>query len=361
MSVVVSLRDASKRFGDTLAVDRLTLDVETGELLTLVGPSGCGKSTVLRVVAGLLEPDTGTVSIDGRVVAGEGHWVPAERRRVGIVFQDDALFPHLTVAQNVAFGLGRRGVTRQRGRVDDVLELVEMAGFAERYPHELSGGEKQRIALARALAPEPEVLLLDEPFSDLDRNLRLQVRAETIRVLREVGATAVFVTHDQEEALSVGDRVVVMRAGRTEQVDHPAVVFHAPTNRFVATFMGDADFLPGEVAGGRLVTEAGETAAPSTAHDGDQLHVMSRPHELSFVADPDGTGHVLDREFQGGFVVYRIRLASGLVVRCLRPHTEDHPPGTSVKVFMDHGHEPTVFRGEVAVSSADHAPGSPRP
>ncbi len=351
---VVSLNDVTKRFGRTVAVDGLSLEVDAGELLTLVGPSGCGKSTVLRVIAGLLEPDAGAVSIHGRQVAGDGVWVPAEQRHVGIVFQDDALFPHLTVAQNVAFGLGRGASRRRRARIDAVLELVDMGRFADRYPHELSGGEKQRIALARALAPEPEVLLLDEPFSDLDRNLRLQVRAHTIRVLREVGATSIFVTHDQEESLAIGDRVVVMRAGRIEQNAAPAAVFHAPANRFVATFMGDADFLAGRVQHGRVVTEVGECPAPATAAEGDELQVMARPHELTMVADPAGDATIESCEFQGAFVVYDVRLGSGQTVRCLRPHTEAHPPGTSVKVRMDHGHEPTIFAGDGAISSGDH-------
>lgn len=356
---VVSLSEVTKRFGATLAVDQLSLDVHAGELLTLVGPSGCGKSTVLRLIAGLLEPDAGTVTIHGRQVAGRGGWVPAERRRVGIVFQDDALFPHLTVAENVAFGLNRGAMRRQRPRIDEVLELVDMARFADRYPHELSGGEKQRIALARALAPEPEVLLLDEPFSDLDRNLRLQVRAQTIRVLREVGATSIFVTHDQEESLAIGDRVVVMRAGRIEQDAVPAAVFHAPANRFVARFMGDADFLPGRVSRGRVHTEAGECAAPDGSEDGDEVQIMARPHELSMVADPGGEAEIVSREFQGAFVVYDVRLSSGQVVRCLRPHTVDHPPGTRVKVMMDHGHRPTIFAGDEAISAETYPPASP--
>lgn len=348
---VLSLRGVHKRFGDVVAVDDLSLDAGEGELVALVGPSGCGKSTALRLVAGLEHPDGGEIVLGGEPVAGPRAWRPAERRRVGVVFQDHALFPHLTVAANVAFGLAGVRAARRRARVGEVLDLVEMGGYADRYPHELSGGEQQRVALARALAPEPAVLLLDEPFSNLDRNLRTQIRADAVAILERARVTVLFVTHDQAEALAIGDRVAVLRDGRPEQVDVPDRVFHAPANRFVATFMGDADFLPARLEGGALLTEAGRVPAPgglpAAAGRAGGLEVMARPHEVALAAD--GDARVAAAEFQGAFIVYRVDLASGRTVRSLQPHTAAYPIGAPVTVELTHGHVPTVLLGDEAV------------
>ncbi len=356
MTSVVALRGAGKRFGGVHAVDRFSLDILDGELLALLGPSGCGKSTALRLIAGLEAPDEGEVCLEGERVAGPGAWRPAERRNVGVVFQDHALFPHLTVAENVAFGIHRHGRRARQARVDAVLHLVAMRAHAGRYPHELSGGETQRIALARALAPEPGVVLLDEPFSDLDRNLRTRVRADTVRVLRAAGATAVFVTHDQEEALEVGDRVAVMRAGSVEQVDSPSAVFHAPANRFVATFIGEADFLPVRSGEGRAATEAGPLPLPGGTYGDDTARhgshaargaeVMVRPHEVRFDADHSGNARVVGASFQGAFFLYELELDSGRRLRSLQPHTLDCAVGTRVRVWLDHGHRPVLFPAE---------------
>ncbi|MQA86389.1 MAG: ATP-binding cassette domain-containing protein [Streptosporangiales bacterium] len=355
---VLELRGISKRFGSVVAVDEVSLEVAEGELVALVGPSGCGKSTLLRLVAGLEHPDRGEILVRGDRVAGPRAWRPPERRRVGIVFQDHALFPHLTVAANVAFGLDGWPAARRRARVDEVLDLVAMSGYADRYPHELSGGEGQRVALARALAPQPAVLLLDEPFSNLDRNLRVQIREDTTAILERAGVTVLFVTHDQQEALAVGRRVAVMRDGRVEQADLPDRVFHAPTNRFVATFMGDADFLPARLDRRELVTEAGRLPAPpglGGAAGEAGMEVMARPHEVAI--DPDGRdARVVAAEFQGAFVLYRVALASGRIVRSLQPHTAVYPVGTRVAVTLQHGHTPTVMVGDDAVSAAGLAP-----
>ncbi len=348
---VLVLAGVAKGYGRVTAVRDLHLELFDGELLTLVGPSGCGKSTALRLMAGLDRPDEGEITIAGEVVAGARVWQPAERRRVGLVFQDHALFPHLTVAGNVAFGLGGWPAHRRRSRIGEVLGLVELADLSSRYPHELSGGEQQRVALARALAPGPAVVLLDEPFSNLDRNLRTQIRGDTLTVLRETKTAAVLVTHDQGEALASGDRVAVMRAGRIEDVGPPDRVFHAPANRFVASFMGDADFLPAHVQGVSLHTEAGPVASPdlSLTKTAD-LEVALRPHEVTLQADPAGTARVTADEFQGACTLYTVRLPSGRTVRSLQPHTVRYPVGAAVQVGLADQVAPTVLVDGEAVA-----------
>lgn len=221
VSTALTLSGVSRRYGAIAAATSLDLTVAPGEMLTVIGPSGCGKSTMLRMIAGLERPDSGTITIAGDVVADRRNFQEPERRRVGLVFQDHALFPNLTVAKNVAFGLNRLSLPERRKRVAEVLELVRLDHLAARYPHELSGGEQQRVAVARALAPRPAVVLLDEPFSSLDETLRGRVRADIVAVLKETGTTSLLVTHDQTEALSVGDRVVVMHDGVIEQADTP--------------------------------------------------------------------------------------------------------------------------------------------
>ncbi len=332
---VLELRGVAKRFGAVVALDQVSLAVRPGELLAVVGPSGSGKSTMLRAVAGLLAIDAGQIRAGGREVAGPRTFVPPERREVGVVFQDLALFPHLDVAGNVAFGLARRAPKRSQ-RVDEVLELVGLGGLERRYPHELSGGEQQRVALARALAPRPAVVLLDEPFSHLDRNLRTLVREHTVDVLHAADATGVFVTHDQEEALAAGDRVAVMREGRLEQVAVPEEVFHRPTSRFVATFLGEADFLAGEHHGDHARTVFGDL--PVTAPGAGPCQVMLRPHEVTLEPDDTASAIVTRTEFRGALVLHHVLLPDGSTLRGVRPHTAPLGVGTRVRVrpLVDH-------------------------
>jgi len=350
----------SKAYGGVVAVRSLDLTAAPGELLTLIGPSGCGKSTTLRLVAGLERPDDGCVSIAGEAVADARSWQPPERRRVGLVFQDHALFPHLTVGRNVGFGLdpsagsGRSRLPRaqRRARVAEVLEMVRLGHLSDRYPHELSGGEQQRVALARALAPRPAVVLLDEPFSSLDENLRAQVRADTVTVLRETGTTALLVTHDQTEALAVGDRVVVMRDGVIEQADTPQRVFEQPATRFVASFMGEADFLPAHVHDALLTCEIGMVSSvPGWAHCDVDVDVVLRPHEVALAVDPTAAAAVVAVEYHGAFVLHTVRLESGRTLRSWQPHSVRHPVGTRVAVSVVPGIIPTLLVGDEAVTA----------
>lgn len=323
------LDGVSRAFGTTRAVDDVSMTLDPHELLALVGPSGCGKSTLLRLVAGLYAADSGTISIAGSVVDDGRSAVAPERRQVGLVFQEHALFPHLTVAKNVAFGLRRMPADAVRARVAESLELIGLAGHAGRYPHELSGGERQRVALARALAPRPALMLLDEPFASLDPNLRTRIRADVVGILRAEGTPAVFVTHDQTEALAVGDRVAVMRAGRVEQLARPSEVFHSPVNRFVAAFMGEAAFLSAAD-----LAVLGTTAAGATA--------MLRPDDVTFTEAADGAAEIVHAEFRGSIWCYTLQLPSGATVQSTRSHLRHTAVGTRVAPQLVPGHVPVV-------------------
>jgi iron(III) transport system ATP-binding protein len=268
-----------------------------------------------------------------------------------MVFQDHALFPHLDVTRNIAFGLAGVPRARRRQRVEEVLGLARLGHLAGRYPHELSGGEQQRVALARALAPAPAVVLLDEPFSSLDETLRGQVRADTVALLRKTGTTALLVTHDQTEALSVGDRVVVMDEGSIEQAADPVEVFERPSTRFVASFMGEAVFLPAHVHDALLTSEIGvvSTVPGWTGADVD-VEVVLRPHEVALVPAPDGAGVVCGLEYHGAFVLHSVRLPSGSLVQSWQPHSVRLAPGTRVAVSVVPGVRPTLLAGDRALT-----------
>jgi iron(III) transport system ATP-binding protein len=291
-SPVLSCRGLAKRFDDVVAVEGFDLEVRAGELMALLGPSGCGKTTALRLIAGLERPDAGEVWIRDRQVCG-GSWVPPERRRVGFVFQDLALFPHLDVRGNVAFGLG----DEPEGRVDEMLALARLEGLEHRMPHELSGGQQQRVAIARCLAPSPDLVLLDEPFSNLDRMLRADVRAEVRELLRVAAVTSVFVTHDNEEALSMADDVAVMLNGEIRQTGTPYEIYGNPADDEVAELVGEINVLAGVVRSYRASSPVGEIPAPGLA-DGP-CRVLVRPESVGIEVDTGGAASIVRIEFFG--------------------------------------------------------------
>ena len=344
----------SKAFGPVRAVDGLNLEVDEGEVCALLGPSGCGKTTMLRLLAGFEAPDAGCITLGGEIIAGGRTFLAPERRKIGMVFQDYALFPHLTVEGNVLYALGGRAGRNAdaKRRVAEVLELVGLADLGGRQPHELSGGQQQRVALARALAGTPELVLLDEPFSGLDAGLRARVRQEVRAILLAAGVTALFVTHDQEEALSLADRVAVMRDGRVEQMGTPEAVYGRPSSRWVAEFLGEADVLPGTVRDGWVECELARVPAEGVGTG--SAEVLVRPESVALSSGPAASGRkvqvdgvVVEREFFGHDQLVHVELPSG---RRLRSRSLSYPvwhPGDRVRVQLD---------GPVNVFAAADAP-----
>ena len=326
----VRLRGISKSFGSVRAVREVSLDIERGELMAVLGPSGCGKTTLLRLIAGFEAPDVGCVVVDEEMVAGPGRLVPPDKRRIGMVFQDYALFPHLSVEGNVAFGLATRPREERDALTRRTLELVGLQHKANCPPHELSGGERQRVALARALAPEPALVLLDEPFSSLDATLRAGLRREVELILRDAEATALLVTHDQEEALSLADRLAVMRDGQIVQVGAPVEVYGRPATRWAAQFVGEVNVLSGVAHGSGVETALGVFDLGEPAKG--SVHVAVRPEQLELSAHHDGNAEVVAREFRGHDVLYRLRHEGGRTVLVQLPSLELHDVGA--KVFV---------------------------
>lgn len=332
----VSFRDVSKVFGKTRALDGFTLEINPGELLGLLGPSGCGKTTALRILAGFDDPTTGAVLVDGKDITR----VPVNRRDMGMVFQSYSLFPTMSARDNVAFGLRLRkqGKGPRRSRADELLELVGLSAHAEKFPHQLSGGQQQRVALARALAISPRVLLLDEPLSALDAKVREQLRDEIRRIQLELGVTTVFVTHDQEEALSTADRVGVMNSGRLEQIDTPSALYDSPSTAFVAEFVGTMNHLPGSVVSPTQV-RVGEQTLPvqgPVPAVGSAVDVLIRPEAL--VVTPDATGDtvVLVATFRGASTRLRLSAPDGreLLADVPSHKAADVTPGARVRTGL---------------------------
>jgi iron(III) transport system ATP-binding protein len=355
----VDLTDVEKRYGDTRALGPVDLHVADGEFFTLVGPSGCGKTTTLRLVAGFEEPTAGEVAIGGRSMAG----VTPENRDVGVVPQQYALFPHMDVRGNVGYALNFRPAPGgdAEARVDDLLDLVGLEAQADSYPDELSGGQQQRVALARSLAPEPEILLLDEPFSNLDVDLRVAMREEVRDIIKAAGVTAISVTHDQEEAMSISDRVAVVNDGQIEQIGEPESVFQHPKSRFVAGFLGYASFIPGRVVGDIVETDVGSVPRAqihglAPEYDDTCIDILVRPDDVradpvSVATDGNGDGddgivgnaEVKAKRYLGPTILYEVALDDGSRVQCMHNHDEQVPLDSRVDLTLQADHELAWF------------------
>ena len=334
-STLITVEDVSKTYArnSPAAVSRLSFTLRRREILALLGPSGSGKTTTLRLIAGFDRPDAGRILLDGRPVSGEGAWVEPEDRRMGMVFQDYALFPHLTLLHNVAFGLRHRSRKSRSDTARSVLGAVGMADLARRYPHEISGGQQQRVALARALAPNPLLLLLDEPFSNLDTDMRGEMREELLRILQGSETSAIVVTHDQEEAFALADRVGVLDRGRLEQLSRPEALYGEPRTRFVADFVGQSDFVPGVVRG-LIETEVGSFPNVPGLPEGARVELLARPNEVEVEASEDGDCVVARRRFRGAETLYHLTLPSGAQLRSSQPSACALSAGARVKVVF---------------------------
>jgi iron(III) transport system ATP-binding protein len=353
-SLILRLENITKQFANaqTPAVQKLSLTLHQGEILALLGPSGCGKTTLLRMIAGFESPQSGQIFLGESLVAMDGFCLPPERRDVGMVFQDYALFPHLTVRQNIAFGLKHRRLhpeskMRQTHIIREALERVGLSGLENRYPHQLSGGQQQRVALARALAPCPALILLDEPLSNLDVQVRLRLRQEIRYILKQAGLSAIFVTHDQEEALGIADQVVVMQQGQIEQIGTPEDIYAAPRTRFVAEFVTQANFLPARAQAGEWATEIGIFKFSLDSYPADLYSrekwsqsavLMIRPEEIRLYPEPYSAVIVCDRQFLGREYRYSLRLPSGQILYALTSTDTAISVGTYVMVDVSDAH-----------------------
>ncbi len=332
-----------QRYGRQTIVQDVSCRVESGQIACLLGPSGCGKTTLLRCIAGFEAVAGGEILLDGRCVSRPSYSLAPERRRIGMVFQDYALFPHLTVEQNVAFGLQQAGAAERAQRVAHLLDLVGLGSQRGKHPHELSGGQQQRVALARALAPRPQLVLLDEPFSNLDVDLRERLSLEVREILKREGATAVLVTHDQHEAFAMADVIGVVADGRIQQWDSAYQLYHRPANRFVANFIGQGVLVPGRVVAGRGIEIALgllASAAPvdGGSADGSAVEVLLRPDDVVHDDASPVQARVLHKAFRGAEFLYTLELASGERVLSLVPSHHDHALGEPIGIRLDVDH-----------------------
>jgi iron(III) transport system ATP-binding protein len=341
MAASVEVRDLEHAYGAHRVVRGLGFTLDAGQIGCLLGPSGCGKTTVLRCLAGFEQIDAGRISLSGRVVSEPGRLTPPEQRRIGMVFQEYALFPHLTVAGNIGFGLSRRAAPLRAARVAEMVAMVGLSGADNAYPHELSGGQQQRVALARALAPEPDLLLLDEPFSNLDIDLRERLTVEVRAIIKRSGTTAILVTHDQHEAFALADEIGIMHAGRIEQWDTAYNLYHRPRTRFIADFVGQGVFVRGLATGPRgLATELGELEAdePLGLADGDPVDVLLRPDDILHDDASPWHAEIAAKAFRGADFLYTLKLDSGTAVLSLVPSHHNHAIGEriGIRLAIDH-------------------------
>ncbi|MEI8015080.1 MAG: ABC transporter ATP-binding protein [Nitrospira sp.] len=327
------------------AVQEISFAAREGEILCLLGPSGCGKTTILRAIAGFEPVRSGQIFLSDQLVSSPDVMTPTENRRVGMVFQEYALFPHLRVQDNIAFGLHHLPRSERASRVQEMLRLTGLEGFERRYPHELSGGQQQRVALARALVQNPVVLLLDEPFSNLDPDMAGRMRQELHDLLRRTKTTTVLVTHDHDEAFAMADRIAVLNQGRLEQFDTPEMMYHMPATPFVADFVGQADFIPGTVSQGMVRTELGEFPDTIECKDGTAVVVMIRPDDIHLVPTEGARSRVLSRQFHGSENLYTVSLPSGQIVHSSQGSTSVYQAGTAVELRVLATHT-VLFRQE---------------
>jgi iron(III) transport system ATP-binding protein len=345
---LLAVRELHHAYGANEVIKGLSLDLNKGAIGCLLGASGCGKTTVLRCIAGFERVQAGEIWLNGQLVSRRGVRVPTEARRVGMVFQDYALFPHLTVAENVAFGLRNTDRAARRRRVDDVLETVRLAELRDQYPDELSGGQQQRIALARALAPRPDLLLLDEPFSNLDVDLRAALSLEVREILKQQNITAVLVTHDQYEAFNLADEVGILRDGAIEQWDTPYRLYHEPASRYVADFIGQGAFLPGTVLDdNRIRFELGvfRSSLPHDWPQGTAVDVLLRPDDILHDDASPLQARVLHKAFRGAEFLYTLQLPGGGRVLSLVPSHHNHAIGESIGIRLELDHLIAFRRG----------------
>ncbi len=350
MAAVLEVQDLAHRYGDKPVLDGIRFSLSQGEIGCLLGPSGCGKTTVLRLIAGFESPNAGEIRLAGQVVSRPGYALAPERRAIGMVFQDYALFPHLTVAQNIGFGLARLDRAARAGRVREMLETVGLSGREHAYPHELSGGQQQRVALARALAPRPRLLLMDEPFSNLDVDLREKLALEVREILKREGITALMVTHDQHEAFAMADTVGVMHLGRIQQWAPPYRLYHEPANRFVADFIGQGVLLPGRVLNdhqveielgvleGSIPTECEGTGGCDACGLGCRVDVLIRPDDIIHDDASPVLAEVERKAFRGAEFLYTLKLPGGGRVLALVPSHHDHAIGEKIGIRLGVDH-----------------------
>jgi iron(III) transport system ATP-binding protein len=340
-TVALMVRSIRLSYQDNVIVDDFSLGLKPQELGCLLGPSGCGKSTLLRAIAGFQELDSGEIWLDNELLSTEHHRVSPEHRGVGMVFQDIALFPHLTVAENITFGLKDWPKTSQGKRLDELLELIGLVGLNQRYPHELSGGQQQRVALARAMAPRPKLLLLDEPFSGLDTELRGRLASEVRTILKSDEICSLLVTHDQREAFDFADRIAVMYRGQSCQFDTPFNLYHEPTDPFVAHFVGAGEMVDAKVESSRSVSSPLGVLTNDTDLEftiGSDVQIFLRPDDLIHDDDSSYKATLIGKHFRGAHHLYDVRLDNGVVLGCLAPSHHDHAVGERIGVSLDIEH-----------------------
>lgn len=339
--------DLSCSYADTAILNRLSMQLDEGDIACLLGPSGCGKTTALRAIAGFIDLDAGVIELSGETISSAGWSLPPEQRGIGMVFQDYALFPHLSIEENIAFGLGHLSSAQRRETVSQMLGLIDLKGIGKRYPHQLSGGQQQRVALARALAPRPRLLLMDEPFSNLDADMRRQLSAEMRRILKQQGIAAVLVTHDQQEAFTLADKLGVLADGRICQWGTPQTLYNAPVSAEIASFISSGSLVAGQLTDdGRVLTELGllEFAEPLSCTGEKSVQLFLRPTDIELATEGAVDAQIAQIEFQGSHSLYHMRLASGQLVLLLDPGMRGYQVGDHAAIRV-RAHRPLVFPG----------------